>query len=67
MDRHAVAAESLQDPPAQQDADVFTDKRQAEFQKYRQKLRTEAIIEWKNPDLKRAYEQGLAKQGKPAQ
>ena len=35
---------------------VFTDKRQAEFQKYRQKLRAEAIIEWKNPDLKRAYE-----------
>src|SRR5262249_53232681 len=29
---------------------VFTDKRKAEFQKYMQKLRTQAIIEWKNAD-----------------
>ena len=38
---------------------VFTDKRKAEFDKYLTKLRTEAIIEWKNDDLKKAYQQGL--------
>jgi peptidyl-prolyl cis-trans isomerase SurA len=38
---------------------VFTDKRKAEFQKYIQKLRTQAIIEWKNEDVKRAFEEGM--------
>ena len=38
---------------------VFTDKRKAEFQKYIQKLRAQAIIEWKNPDIHRAFEEGL--------
>jgi peptidyl-prolyl cis-trans isomerase SurA len=38
---------------------VFTDKRKQEFDKYLEKLRTEAIIEWKNAELKRAYEIGL--------
>src|SRR5437899_2381402 len=33
---------------------VFTDKRQAEFQKYLERLRGEAIIEWKNPEIKTA-------------
>jgi peptidyl-prolyl cis-trans isomerase SurA len=39
---------------------VFTDKRQTEFEKYLQKLRAQAIIEWKNPEVKKAYDQGLA-------
>ena len=39
---------------------VFTDKRKAEFQKYMQKLRAQAIIEWKNDDLKKMYEQKMA-------
>jgi peptidyl-prolyl cis-trans isomerase SurA len=39
---------------------VFTDKRREEFEKYLKKMRAQAIIEWKNDDLKRAYEQGLA-------
>ena len=43
---------------------VFTDKRKAEFQKYLQKLRTQAIIEWKNEDVKKAFEQGM-KQAAP--
>ena len=43
---------------------VFAGKRQVEFQKYRQKLRAEAIIEWKNADIKKAYEQGVAMQAK---
>lgn len=38
---------------------LFTLKRQEEFQKYIEKLRSEAIIEWKNADLKRAYDQGV--------
>jgi peptidyl-prolyl cis-trans isomerase SurA len=38
---------------------VFTDKRKAEFQKYLEKLRAQAIIEWKNPDVKKAFEVGL--------
>src|SRR4051795_5433511 len=38
---------------------VFTDKRKAEFQKYLQKLRSQAIIEWKNDDVKRAFEEGM--------
>lgn len=42
---------------------VFTDKRKAEFQKYMQKLRAQAIIEWKNPEVKKAFEEGLKQQG----
>jgi len=38
---------------------MFTDKRKQEFEKYLEKLRSEAIIEWKNAELKRAYEIGL--------
>jgi parvulin-like peptidyl-prolyl isomerase len=41
---------------------VFTDKRQVEFQKYLEKLRSEAIIDWKNQEIKKAYEQGIAAQ-----
>jgi peptidyl-prolyl cis-trans isomerase SurA len=42
---------------------VFTDKRKAEFQKYMQKLRTQAIIEWKNPEVKKAYDEGIKQPG----
>ena len=47
---------------------VFTDKRRDEFEKYLQKLRAQAIIEWKNQDVKKAYDQGLAapRQDEPA-
>lgn len=38
---------------------VFTTKRQAEYQKYLEKLRASAIIEWKNADLKKAYDSGV--------
>jgi parvulin-like peptidyl-prolyl isomerase len=43
---------------------VVTDKRLEEFQKYKVKLRSQAIIDWKNPELKKAYEEGLAAQTK---
>jgi peptidyl-prolyl cis-trans isomerase SurA len=42
---------------------VFTDKRKVEFQKYIQKLRAQAIIEWKNEDVKKAFEEGTKLQG----
>jgi parvulin-like peptidyl-prolyl isomerase len=38
---------------------VFTGKRNEEFQKYLDKLRSQSIIEWKNPELKKAYDEGL--------
>ena len=45
---------------------VFTDKRREEFQKYLVKLRAQAIIDWKNPDVKKAYDEGLTQQAKGA-
>jgi peptidyl-prolyl cis-trans isomerase SurA len=41
---------------------VFTDKRKAEYLKYIQKLRAQAIIEWKNDDVKKAFEEGMKQQ-----
>ncbi|HZR26323.1 MAG TPA: peptidylprolyl isomerase [Vicinamibacterales bacterium] len=41
---------------------VFTDKRKLEYQKYLEKLRAQAIIEWKNPDIKKAFDEGLKQQ-----
>lgn len=38
---------------------VFTNKRKEEYQKYLQKLRSQAIIDWRNPDLQAAYAEGL--------
>jgi peptidyl-prolyl cis-trans isomerase SurA len=38
---------------------VFAEKRKAEFDKYLTKLRAEAIIEFKNTDIKKAYQAGL--------
>ena len=41
---------------------VFAGKRQVEFHKWLEKLRAEAIIEWKNVDIRKAYERGLVVQ-----
>ena len=41
---------------------VFTEKRKAELSKYMQKLRNQAIIEWKNEDVKKAFEEGTKAQ-----
>jgi peptidyl-prolyl cis-trans isomerase SurA len=41
---------------------VFTDKRKAEYLKYLERLRAQAIIEWKNQDVKKAFEEGLRQQ-----
>lgn len=40
---------------------VFTEKRRIEFDKYLQKLRGESTIEWKNAEIKKAYDAGLAR------
>jgi parvulin-like peptidyl-prolyl isomerase len=45
---------------------VLTAKRQREFVKYLEKLRAQAIIEWKNADIKRAYDEGLKQQAAAA-
>jgi parvulin-like peptidyl-prolyl isomerase len=39
---------------------VFTGKRQEEYEKYLDRLRAQAIIDWKNADVQKAYETGLA-------
>jgi peptidyl-prolyl cis-trans isomerase SurA len=39
---------------------VFQSKQAVEFQKYLARLRSQAIIEWKNAEAKKAYEQALA-------
>ena len=41
---------------------IANNKRQGEFKKYIEKLRTEAIIDWKNDEIKKAYELGLKQQ-----
>jgi len=41
---------------------IANNKRQGEFKKYIEKLRTEAIIDWKNDEIKKAYEVGLKQQ-----
>jgi peptidyl-prolyl cis-trans isomerase SurA len=38
---------------------VFQAKRKGEFKKYLDKLRAQAIIEWKNENVHKAFEQGL--------
>jgi parvulin-like peptidyl-prolyl isomerase len=41
---------------------VYAEKRRVEALKFLEKLRAEAIIEWKSEDLRNAYEQGLEQQ-----
>jgi peptidyl-prolyl cis-trans isomerase SurA len=41
---------------------IANNKRQGEFKKYIERLRTEAIIDWKNDEIKKAYELGLKQQ-----
>ena len=38
---------------------IANEKRKVEFEKFLDKLRTEAIIDWKNDDLKKAYDIGV--------
>jgi parvulin-like peptidyl-prolyl isomerase len=40
---------------------IANEKRQGEFEKFMAGLRTQAIIDWKNEEVKKAYEAGLKK------
>ena len=42
-------------------------KRQGEYEKFLTKLRAEAIIDWKNDEIKKAYEVGMQHQGNQPQ
>jgi parvulin-like peptidyl-prolyl isomerase len=57
-----TAAETLPFEQAREDISnrVFTDQRKQELDKYLQRLRGEAIIEWKNAEIQKAYEKGVA-------
>ena len=45
---------------------IANQKRQGEYEKFIVKLRAEAIIDWKNDEIKKAYEVGMkAAEGKP--
>jgi hypothetical protein len=39
---------------------LYAAKREVELRKYLARMRKEAIIEWKNDELRKAYEAGLA-------
>jgi len=41
---------------------ILNGKRNREFLKYLDKLRAQAIIEWKNAEIKKAYDEGLLKE-----
>lgn len=45
---------------------VLGDKRKREFLKYLEKLRAQAIIEWRNADIKKAWDEGLKLQAAAA-
>jgi parvulin-like peptidyl-prolyl isomerase len=59
----ATSTMTLEQAREQISEHVFTEKRKAEFQKYLQKLRAQAIIEWKNEDVRKAFEEGMKLQG----
>ena len=45
---------------------VFQQKHAVELGKYLTKLRSQALIEWKNDEIRKAYEQGLSAPQAPA-
>jgi peptidyl-prolyl cis-trans isomerase SurA len=45
---------------------VAETKRMGEYMRYMQKVRTQAVIEWKNPELKKMYDQRLAEEAAQA-
>ncbi len=57
---------SLEESREQVSEAVYESKRRGEFQKYLARLRTQAIIEWKNDEIKKAYDLGLKAQEETA-
>ena len=41
---------------------IYDEKRQVELRRYLLKLRAQAIIEWKNPEIKKAWETRIAQE-----
>ena len=58
-----LSAEQARDQIAER---LFEQKRRRELRRYLVRLREQAIIEWKNDELRKAYEAGLAAQQQPA-
>ena len=50
---------TLDDAKAEISDKIANEKRQGEFTKYIEKLRADAIIDWKNDEIKKAYQVGL--------
>ncbi len=46
---------------------IFNQRRQGEFEKYMRRLRASAIIEWKNPELKKLYDDRVAQMSETGQ
>jgi parvulin-like peptidyl-prolyl isomerase len=63
----AVHTLSLDEARQQISDHVVTDTRKVQMQKYLEKLRAQAIIEWKNDELHKAYDAGLKQQAEAAQ
>ena len=57
-----TTTKSFEDARAEIADKIANNKRQGEFRKYIEKLRAEAIIDWKNDEIKKAYEVGLKQQ-----
>ena len=62
----ASAQLTLEEAREQVSEAVFEGKRRGEFGKYLERLRTQAIIEWKNDEVKKAYESGVKTQADEA-
>jgi peptidyl-prolyl cis-trans isomerase SurA len=56
-----TTTKSFEDARAEVADKIANGKRQGEYLKFIEKLRTEAIIDWKNDEIKKAYEVGLKK------
>jgi len=54
-----TTTKSFEDAKAEVADKIANGKRQGEYLKFIDKLRTEAIIDWKNDEIKKAYEVGL--------
>ena len=57
-----TATKSFEDARSEIADKIANEKRQGEFVKFITKLRAEAIIDWKNDEIKEAYEVGLKQQ-----
>lgn len=62
-----TTTKSFEDARADIADKIANDKRSGEFRKYIEKLRAEAIIDWKNDEIKKAYELGVKQESEQPQ